>query len=73
MHVNDLRQMDDDTLVDQYEDLKAGLYRLRQLKATGELVDTSQFRKTKADIARVLTVLRERELAAMIAQMEEEA
>lgn len=73
MHISELRQMDDDTLLDEYEDMKAGLYRLRQQKATGELVDTSQFRKTKANIARVLTVLRERELAAMIAQMEEEA
>jgi large subunit ribosomal protein L29 len=72
MQVDELRQMDDDNLLEEYEDQKASLYRLRQLHTTGELVDTSQFKKTKKTIARILTVLRERELAEQIALMEED-
>lgn len=69
----EMRQLNDEELFDEYEDGKAELSRLRQLMATGELVDTTQFRKTRRRIARALTILRERELAAEIAQEESEA
>jgi large subunit ribosomal protein L29 len=61
--VDDLRSKSNEQLLDQYEDLKEELYTLRLNYNTGELVDTSEFRKTKKTLARVLTVLRERELA----------
>ena len=64
MYIDELRKKQDDELVDLFEDLKESLYTLRINRGTGELVDTTQFRKTRRDIARVLTVLRERELAA---------
>jgi len=64
MYIGELRRKQDDELVDLFEDLKETLYTLRINRGTGELVDTTQFRKTRRDIARVLTVLRERELAA---------
>jgi large subunit ribosomal protein L29 len=70
MYVSELRAMSDDKLVDLFEDQKESLYRLRLQKATGELVDTTTFRKTRRDIARILTVIRERELAAEIAEEE---
>lgn len=68
MYVDELRRKDDEELVDMFEDLKEALYRLRLQHATGELVDTTMFRKTRRDIARIMTVLRERELAAAIAE-----
>ena len=64
MYITELRAKQDDELVDLFEDLKESLYTMRINRGTGELVDTTQFRKTRRDIARVLTVLRERELAA---------
>ena len=70
MQTRELRQMDNDALIDRYEDLKQGMYQLRLNHVTGELVDTTQFRKTRREIARILTILRERELAAAIAEEE---
>ncbi len=70
MYASELRGKTNDQLFDLYEDLKEELYRLRLNHATGELVDTSQFKQTKRTMARLLTVLRERELAAEIAEME---
>lgn len=70
MLVRELRTQTDDDLLDLYEDIKEELYILRLNKSTGELVDTTEFRKTKRTLARVLTILRERELAAMIAEAE---
>ena len=70
MWIGELREKENDELIDLYEDLKEALYRLRLQHATGELVDTTMFRKTRRDIARIMTVLRERELAAMIAEEE---
>lgn len=70
MHISEIRSMTDDELADTLEDLKEAMYRLRIQHATGELKDTSQFKKTKRDIARVLTVQHQRELAAQIAEEE---
>ena len=70
MYVSELRTKQDEELIDLYEDLKVDMYRNRLNHATGELVDTTEFRKARKDIARILTVLRERELAAAIAEEE---
>lgn len=70
MFANELRALTNDQLIDRYEDLKETLYKLRLNRSTGELVDTSEFRKTRRDIARVMTVLRERDLAAALAEEE---
>jgi large subunit ribosomal protein L29 len=70
MLIDELRAKDDEALLDLYEDLKEEMYVLRLNLATGELVDTSQFKKTKRTLARVLTVVRERELAAALAEGE---
>ena len=56
-----LRAKTDEQLLDLYEDLKEELYKMRLSYATGELVDTSEFSKTKKTIARLLTILRERQ------------
>ncbi|MEL6306631.1 MAG: 50S ribosomal protein L29 [Chloroflexota bacterium] len=72
MLVRELRTKSDEELLDIYEDIKEELYILRINRSTGELVDTTEFRKTKRSMARVLTILRERELATMIAEEEAE-
>ena len=60
----ELNGMSDEALLDLFDDLKEELYVLRLNKSTGELVDTTEFRKTKRTLARVLTILRQKELAA---------
>jgi large subunit ribosomal protein L29 len=70
MLIDELRTKTDEALLDLYEDLKEETYVLRLNLATGELVDTSQFKKTKRTLARVLTIIRERELAAALAEGE---
>jgi large subunit ribosomal protein L29 len=58
---DELRGKTDEQLLDLYEDLKEELYKMRLSYATGELVDTSEFSKTKKTIARLMTILRERQ------------
>lgn len=58
---DELRSKSDEQLLDLYEDLKEELYTLRLNYATGELVDTSEFSKTKKTVARIMTILRERQ------------
>ena len=70
MKVRELRAKSDDELLDLFDDLKEEMYILRLNKSTGELIDTTEFRKTKRTLARTLTILRERELAAAIAEGE---
>ena len=70
MLIDELRAKDNEALLDLYEDLKEEMYVLRLNHATGELVDTSQFKKTKRTLARVLTIMRERELATALAEGE---
>ncbi len=60
----ELKALSDEALLDLFDDLKEELYVLRLNKSTGELVDTTEFRKTKRTLARVLTILRQKELAA---------
>lgn len=70
MQVRELRTKNDEELLDMFDDIKEELYVLRLNRSTGELIDTTEFRKTKRTLARVLTVLRERELASAIAEGE---
>ena len=64
MYINEIRDMDNEAILDTIEDLKATHFRLRLEKASGQLANPNVIRETKRDIARCLTVLRERELAA---------
>ena len=67
MYIRELRDMEQDAILDTIEDLKATHFRLRLEMASGQLANPNVLRETKRDIARCLTVLRERELAAEIA------
>jgi large subunit ribosomal protein L29 len=58
----DLRGMLDDELVDRLRLAKEELFNLRFQSATGQLDNNARLRTVKHDIARIYTVMREREL-----------
>lgn len=63
------RDLSDDELETRIAETKEELFRLRVQHATLQLADTSQLRQVRRDIARMLTVQRERALASF--EMEE--
>ena len=64
VRASDLRQLDDDVLIDRLGDAKQELFNLRFQFVTGRLEASSELTRVKRDIARINTVLREREIAA---------
>lgn len=59
---NQFRDLSDDELATRIAETKEELFRLRVQHATLQLADTAQLRHVRRDIARMLTVQREREL-----------
>lgn len=57
------RDLQDSELTAKLAELKQELFNLRFSHATGQLANPIQLRRCKRDIARVKTVIRERELA----------
>jgi large subunit ribosomal protein L29 len=70
MKIAEIRDMDSATLLEQVESKRQELFNLRIQWNTGALEDPNQMRIVRKDIARILTVLRERELAAALVQAE---
>jgi large subunit ribosomal protein L29 len=68
MAAKDLQGLSVEKLQELYQDKKQDMHTLRINAAMGELKDTSQIRKVRHEVARILTVLRQRELAAGVAQ-----
>jgi len=64
LKANKLRDMTAEELNVKLTDLKTEFFNLRFQKATGQLGNPLVIREVKKDIARVKTVLRERELNA---------
>lgn len=60
MDIRDIRALSDEKLLDQLEDLKESLFNLRFQKAFGQLEDPNAIPRARRDVARVLTVMRER-------------
>ncbi len=60
----DLRTLDDDQLIDQLSETKTELFNLRFQFVTGQLESPAQMTKAKRQVARINTILREREIAA---------
>ncbi|MEI2786860.1 MAG: 50S ribosomal protein L29 [Candidatus Nanopelagicales bacterium] len=58
----ELRQLTDEDLVSRLKEGKEELFNLRFQSATGQLENHGRLRAVKKDIARIYTVLREREL-----------
>ncbi len=59
---SDLREFDDDRLVDELRKAKEELFNLRFQSATGQLDNHGRLRAVRKDIARIYTEMREREL-----------
>ena len=57
-----LRGFDDERLVEELRKAKEELFNLRFQSATGQLESHGRLRTVKRDIARIYTVVREREL-----------
>ena len=62
MNAKEMRDMPDDELAEQVGTLRKDLFGLRFANATGELENTAGVGRARRDLARALTVRREREL-----------
>ncbi len=62
MKINDVREKTTEELNDQIYSLKEQLFNLRRKKAVGQLENLSEIKRVRKDIARIYTVLKEREL-----------
>jgi large subunit ribosomal protein L29 len=60
MKTTELRDTDDNALIDHIATARRDLFGLRMQHATGELDNTARLRTVKRDLARALTVARER-------------
>ena len=58
----ELRTFDDERLVEELRKAKEELFNLRFQSATGQLENHGRLRAVRRDIARIYTILREREL-----------
>ena len=61
MNANELRQKSSDDLTEELLGLRREQFNLRMQQATGQLVRSDQYKKVRRDIARVKTVLHERD------------
>jgi len=61
---SELRELTDAVLADRLSEAKQELWKCRLDLATGELDSTSEITRHKREVARILTVMREREIAA---------
>ena len=59
---SELRTLTDDELVEKLREAKAELFNLRFQAATGQLESHGRLRAVRTDIARIYTIMREREL-----------
>lgn len=65
MKVEQMRQMTDEEIDAKLKEYKEELFNLRFRMATGQLDNPMQLRAVRKSIARVKTIQRERELAAL--------
>ena len=63
MKASDTRAKTDDELVTQLRDLKKEQFNLRFQQASGQLENTARVRHVSRDIARVKTIMQERQAA----------
>ena len=64
MKTNELRQMTNEELNEKLKSLKVELFNLRFSHATGGLKNAMALNTTKKDIAKINTILKEREISA---------
>lgn len=69
----DIRAMTDGEIIKAIDDAKEELFNLRFQWESGQLEDYTRIRQLKKDVARYLTIQRERQLAAELIQEETDA
>ncbi|MDT7560281.1 MAG: large subunit ribosomal protein [Pseudonocardiales bacterium] len=69
---SELRELTDEELVLRLRESKEELFNLRFQMATGQLDNNRRLRTVRHDIARVYTVMRERELGLSAAPIDDE-
>lgn len=62
MTVQEIRELDNGALLAKVEEYKKELFGLRFQQATGSLENTARIRTVRKSIARIKTIIREREL-----------
>jgi large subunit ribosomal protein L29 len=71
MNLAEIRALKTKEIRAKVDDLKEELFNLRFQLVAGQLQDVSRPKRVKRDLARLLTILRERELAAELVKKEE--
>ena len=66
----ELRELADDELVSRLREAKAELFNLRVQAATGQLENHGRMQVIRREIARIYTIMRERELGLSAAPVE---
>ena len=64
MKADDLRELSDDDLSGKLDELKESIFRMRFKLSLGNTDVVKQLREQRRDLARVKTLLRQREMAA---------
>lgn len=62
MTVQEIRELDNAALLEKVEEYKKELFGLRFQQATGQSENTARIRTVRKSIARIKTIIREREL-----------
>ena len=73
MRASEIREKTDEEILDEIEDLKEALFKLRLQKSSGQLENENVLKQTRHDIARCKTILHERQLAAAHVAQEEDS
>ncbi len=61
MKIDDIRSKSDDELKDQLASLQKEAFNLRFQRASGQLENTARMRQVRRDIARIKTIVAERQ------------
>ena len=62
MKISEIRELNEEDLINQLEESRKQYFNLRFSNASMQLSDSSQIKKIKRDISKILTVKREREI-----------
>lgn len=66
MKAKELRDLSTEELYEREKDLRQELFNLRFQKATGQLGNSAMIDKTRKDLSRVMTVLREIQISGEV-------
>lgn len=73
LRIRELRKMNDEQLRQHVEELSEELFNLRFQRAAYKNPSPARFGQVKKNIAQIKTILREREIEALIAEVEQAA